>query len=72
LSPSDEHEDVKDKIVNYLDARVPLVWLIDPDFQTVLVYRPDAPPVLFNVTQELDGGTVLPGFRVPVAELFAN
>jgi Uma2 family endonuclease len=72
VSPSDEYDDTTEKVLDYLVSGVPLIWVVDPTFQTVRVHRPDAPPVMFNVTQELDGGTVLPGFRVPVAELFAN
>jgi Uma2 family endonuclease len=71
LSPSDEHGEVVEKIREYLDAGVPLVWIIDPDFRTVVVYRPDAEPELFNVRQELSAEPHLPGFRVPVARIFA-
>jgi Uma2 family endonuclease len=71
LSPSDEHGEVVEKIREYLDASVPLVWIVDPDFRTVVVYRPDAEPELFNVRQELAAEPHLPGFRVPVARIFA-
>ena len=39
---------------------------------TVLVYRPQAEPELFNVRQELSGDPELPGFRVAVSEIFAR
>lgn len=71
LSPSDEHGEVVEKIREYLDAGVPLVWVIDPDFRTVVVYRPDAEPELFNVRQEISAEPHLPGFRVPVARIFS-
>lgn len=70
LSPSDVFEDISRKVKLYRDAGVPLVWVIDPDFRTVTVHRPGAEPVMLNATQELDGGHVLPGFRVPVTRLF--
>jgi Uma2 family endonuclease len=70
LSLSDVSEDISRKVKLYRDAGVPLVWVIDPDFRTVTVHRPGAEPVMLNATQELDGGDVLPGFRVPVARLF--
>lgn len=70
LSPSDEHEDVTEKVLTYLKAGVPLVWVVDPSFQTVRVHRPDTPPVLYNIEHELTAEPVLPGFRVRVAELF--
>jgi Uma2 family endonuclease len=49
---------------------VKLVWVVDPDFDTGFVYRPDAEPVSFNRQQELTCDPQLPGFRVRVAELF--
>ncbi len=70
LSPSDEQEDIADKVREYLDAGVPLVWVVDTFFSTVTVHRPDAEPQLFNVKQELTAEPFLPGFRVAVAELF--
>src|SRR5258707_5907421 len=66
LSPSDTHEAISLKVQSYLDADVPLIWVVDPIFRTVTVYNIDAEPVLFNATQELDGGPRLPGFRVAV------
>ncbi len=72
LSPSDTQVDVLAKVAAYLAAGTSLVWLVETVFQTVTVYRPDAPPTLFNVTQQLDGGPHLPGFRADVAEVFAD
>ncbi len=70
LSPSDEQEDILDKVREYLEAGVKLVWIVEPVFRTVMVYRPDAEPVSFNAQQELTGEPHLPGFRVPVAQIF--
>ena len=70
LSPSDQHEEITDKVRAYLDAGVALVWLVDPDFRTVLVHRPGAEPELFNVRQEISADPHLPGFRIPVAKIF--
>jgi Uma2 family endonuclease len=70
LSPSDTHEEVHEKVADYLKAGVALVWIVDPDDQTVRIYRPDARPELFNADHELSGDPHLPGFRVPVRRLF--
>ncbi|CAA9371689.1 MAG: hypothetical protein AVDCRST_MAG64-172 [uncultured Phycisphaerae bacterium] len=70
LSPTDEHEDVVEKIETYLDCGVRIVWIVDPDLQTVTVYRPDRMPELFNVSQSLDAEPHLPGFGVAVADFF--
>jgi Uma2 family endonuclease len=70
LSPSDVHSDITEKVQEYLDVGVALVWVIDPDFEVVTVYRPDAEPVSFNKQQQLSGQPHLPGLGVAVAELF--
>jgi Uma2 family endonuclease len=70
LSPSDTFENVQLKIGKYREVGVPLVWVLDPYFRTVTVHRRNQEPVMLNATQELDGGTELPGFRVPVVRLF--
>ena len=61
-----------DKVRFYLAHGVRLVWLIDPDRRTVTVLAP--PDVIRILTEEesLDGGEVLPGFRLPIATLFAQ
>lgn len=71
LSPSETQQDVADKIGVYREAGVALVWIVDPRFKTVQVHRRGEEPELFNVRQELSGEPHLPGFRVPVAQLFS-
>src|SRR6185437_2388615 len=71
LSPSDTQEQVDEKIDGYLQAGVALVWVIDPHDRTVTIYHPGDEPGFVNVRQELSGDPHLPGFRVPVAHLFA-
>jgi Uma2 family endonuclease len=70
LSPSDSHEKVVAKIHSYLEAGS-VVWVIDPDFQTVSVHRPGQTVEVLNVLQELSGEPYLPGFRLAVAQLFS-
>ena len=70
LSPYDTIRDLDEKVTIYLKYGVALVWIVNPDFQTVTVFRPDAAPVLFNATQQLTAEPHLPGFSVPVAALF--
>ncbi len=72
LSPSDTQEDIDERVDELLEAGVALIWIINPHHQTVLVYRPDEAPVLYNVNQELTAEPHLPGFRVPVAEIFSR
>jgi Uma2 family endonuclease len=61
------------KLREYFDAGARLVWYIDPDPRTVAIYADSGDPkVVFNASDILDGGTVLPGFRTPLAELFSS
>lgn len=69
LSPSDKHEDIVEKVGEYLRAGA-MVWEIDPDFRTVRVHRPGQVPETFNTLHELVAEPELPGFRVAVARIF--
>lgn len=71
LSPSDKQADILSKVAEYLDSGVELVLILEPVFKTVTAYRPGRPPEFFTTEHELTAEDVLPGFRVPVAELFA-
>ena len=70
LSSSDTYEDVCEKVREYLETGVLLVWVVDPVFHTVTVHRPDESPQMFNDTERLSGDPELPGFDVAVSELF--
>jgi Uma2 family endonuclease len=72
LSPSDTIDEIDDKVDEYLDAGVAIVWVVDPRHSTVTVYRPDAKPQLFNADQELTAEPHLPGFRVDVGDFFED
>ncbi len=72
LSEGNTVAEMARKLKEYFVAGVDLVWFIDPDERTVRVFTsPDAVTTL-GVKDTLTGGTVLPGFAVPVAELFAG
>lgn len=69
LSPGDRTVEIGAKIERCRRAQVPLVWLVDPGSRTVQVYRPDGPALVLTEDDELDGGVVLPGFRVAVRDI---
>jgi len=48
-----------------------VVWVIDPLRHTVSIYRPDKPVAALRPGETLSGEDVVPGFSVPVAEIFA-
>ena len=62
---------MNEKIDGYLQAGIKAVWRVEPAFSLVTVFRPDREPESFNLQDEIDGEPDLPGFRVPVAEIFA-
>jgi Uma2 family endonuclease len=71
VSPHDSHSEVDHKVADYLEAGVHLVWVINPQTQSVHVYRPGAPDASrLSADDELDGEDVLPGFRCKVSDLF--
>jgi len=70
LSPYDKQKDIDEAIEEYLDCGVKLLWIVDPIDETVTVYRHAQPPQFFNISQELEGGPELPGFRCAVADIF--
>ena len=72
LSPDQPMGRFTDKIDFYLRHGVRLIWVVDPPAETVTVHAPDADPVTLTVDDTLDGGTVLPGFTVAVADIFAE
>jgi len=60
------------KAAEYLEAGTALVWVVDAESRQVLVYGPGLPAATLSARDLLDGGSVLPGFTLPVATLFAE
>ncbi len=73
VSPDQHHPEMAKKVQLYLAKGVRLVWVVWPDQQQVEVWRPgtDVPIATLSVGMTLDGLEVLPGFTMPVADLFA-
>ena len=72
ISPNDRVYELEDKLDDYRDAGIPLVWLLYPPSRRVRVLRPEGPPTELGPDDELTGEDVLPGFRRRVADLFAG
>lgn len=70
VSPSDRADAVEVKALDYLRCGVREVWVIHPRSRTVSVYRSPTDVEALTATDHLDGADVVPGFRLPVAELF--
>jgi Uma2 family endonuclease len=72
ISDSNTRREMDLKLREYFLAGTQLVWYIDPETHTAEAYT--APDVVTHVPADgaLDGGDVLPGFRLPLATLFAH
>ncbi len=71
VSPNDLWSEVEDKIAEYLQAGVALIWVIPPRSNLVQVYRPNNPvPVTLGSESELEGEDIIPGFKLKVSQIF--
>lgn len=70
VSATNRAEDVDEKIVEYFGAGVRAVWVFYPESGRVYVYKSATDVHVVERSGELDGGDVLPGFRVPIQTLF--
>ncbi len=71
LSDGNTPREMTRKINEYFASGCRLAWVIDPRTRTVAVYTSPAKPVVLTEKQTLTGGSVLPGFRLPLRKLFA-
>lgn len=69
LSPSNSDEEIRIKVTNYLSVGT-VAWVLNPFRPRVEVYIPGQPVRILGMEDTLEGGTVLPGFSIPVRELF--
>jgi len=70
ISPTNTANEVMDRLGEYFPAGVRLVWVIYPYHQQVCVHDSPKTVRILHLGDELDGGAVLPGFRLPLTELF--
>lgn len=69
-SPTDEAEDLLAKAFEYLEAGARAVWVAYPILRVVCEFESRTKQRQFFEHDDLDGGTLLPGFCVPMAQLF--
>jgi Uma2 family endonuclease len=72
LSKSNTRKEMEIKRTEYFNAGVELVWEIDPKKRTVIVYTSPEDFTTLTIDDTLDGGTVLPGFELPLKDLFGE
>jgi len=71
-SPNDSDPEVQAKVNEYLAAGVRIVWVADPDRQTVTTYRMGQAPQILGPTELLTIPDVIPGFQALVADLLRD
>ena len=60
------------RLQDYFLSGTRLVWLVDPEARAVWVYTSSDDWVMRKEGDTLDGGDVLPGFALPLKDLFAR
>lgn len=61
---------IEKKLHKYIEAGVSLIWYVYPERKEVEVYKHGQPKQVVGVDGILDGGDVLPGFTLPVRDIF--
>ncbi|MCL1474896.1 Uma2 family endonuclease [Argonema antarcticum] len=69
-SQSDRIKPLREKIESFLQMGAKVGILIDPDKQTVTIYRPNGDPAVLNNGDLLTVPELFPGWEVPVSELW--
>ena len=70
ISANDIAEEITDRINEYFAAGTKLVWIVYPTQRLVYVYESPRQVRILGEADELDGGLVLPAFRIAIASLF--
>ena len=70
LSPGDTLREVDEKAKMWLAAGTRMVWVVNPAWRIVTVYRASAGVKTITEDGELEGEDVIPGFRCRVRDLF--
>lgn len=70
LAPANTAEEIREKVMQFLEAGTRTVWVVRPEARSVTVWTPPAEARVVDEDGTLDAGDVVPGFRIEVAELF--
>ena len=70
VSPNDREPDIREKTNMWLNFGVLMAVEVYPRTRTIAVHRTGVPAVTLTGDDALDGGDVLPGFSLPLSEIF--
>ncbi len=71
VSPGDTHAEVVEKSLAWLDAGCRMVLVAEPERKVVTVYQSREDIRILAGDEVVDGADVVPGWRLPVAGIFA-
>ncbi|CAN5775752.1 hypothetical protein BH23PLA1_BH23PLA1_16640 [soil metagenome] len=70
ISPSDNANEVVERLEQYFEVGVRRAWVVYPSVAKVYDYESTTRVQILSAVEDLDGGAVLPGFRLPLTTLF--
>ncbi len=70
ISPGDTIDELEDKLIDYRSAAIPLIWIVNPYARNIRIFRPRLHIEELGDGDQLTGDDIVPGFSVPVSELF--
>jgi Uma2 family endonuclease len=70
VSPNDPYTEVEEKVIEWLEAGTRMVIVVNPRQEAATVYRSRHDIAVLTEEDTLDGGDVVPGWSLPVQELF--
>jgi Uma2 family endonuclease len=70
ISPGDSYAEVEENVADWLNAGTRMVMVINPRTRWVTVYRTGNSAQVYKEDDMLDAGDVVPGWTIPVREIF--
>lgn len=72
VSPTNSAYEMQEKVQRYFAAGVAEMWIIYPNVRLLYRYTSPTQIQVIQSGEELDGGALFPGFRMPLSELFED
>lgn len=72
VSPRNSAAEIQEKVLQYLELGTRVVWVVQPRTRTVEIWRPPADVRIVREDEVIEGGDVLPGFRLAAGRLFED
>ena len=71
ISPSDRYTAIAEKVRDWLDAGTRMVVVVNPRGRDATVHTPNQEPITLTEDDTLDGGEAVPGWNMPVKDIFS-